>query len=70
MGMVRVIIIITVEIRCLDCSSGNGYCTAGPFMISTRLETSYLMLSGSDKGSGLPTGFILQRYMANAISGK
>jgi hypothetical protein len=39
------------------------------FIISTILETSFLILSGSTEGKDLPTSFKLQRYMASANSG-
>ena len=39
-------------------------------IISTMLETSFLMLSGSEGGSDFPVSFRLQRYMARANSGK
>jgi hypothetical protein len=39
-------------------------------IISTILETSFLMFSGSVAGSGFPVSFRLHRYMARANSGK
>ena len=39
-------------------------------MISTMLETSFLMWSGRLGGSCLPVSFKLHRYMARANSGK
>jgi hypothetical protein len=39
-------------------------------MISTMLETSFLMFSGRLGGSCLPVSFKLHRYMASANSGK
>lgn len=44
--------------------------TTPKFMISTMLDTSFLMLSGRDDGNDLPTSFKLQRYIARANSGK
>lgn len=39
-------------------------------IMSTILDTSFLMLSGRLPGIALPTSFKLQRYIANANSGK
>jgi hypothetical protein len=48
-----------------------GASSATPkFIISTMLETSFLIFSGSVEGSDFPTSFRLQRYMAKANSGK
>src|SRR5690242_15429864 len=39
-------------------------------MISTMLETSFLMRSGREVGTACPFSFRLQRYIASANSGK
>lgn len=39
-------------------------------MMSTILETSFIILSGKLCGNSFPTSFRLQRYMAKANSGK
>lgn len=39
-------------------------------IMSTMLETSFLIFSGRLPGKGLPTSFRLQRYIASANSGK
>ena len=39
-------------------------------MMSTMLETSFLILLGSVDGNDLPVSFMLQRYIARANSGK
>lgn len=39
-------------------------------MISTMLDTSFFMFSGSEEGRDLPFILRLQRYMARANSGK
>ena len=39
-------------------------------MISTMLDTSFLMFSGSELGRDFPVSFRLHRYMARANSGK
>ena len=39
-------------------------------IMSTMLDTSFLILSGSDDGSIFPVNFKLHRYMARANSGK
>jgi len=44
--------------------------TTPKLIMSTMLETSFLILSGKVAGSGLPTIFRLHRYIASANSGK
>lgn len=39
-------------------------------MMSTMLETSFWIVSGRTAGRSLPVIFKLQRYIANANSGK
>lgn len=39
-------------------------------IMSTMLETSFLIVSGREGGRSLPVIFKLQRYIANANSGK
>ena len=39
-------------------------------MMSTILETSFIIFSGKLCGNSFPTSFRLQRYMAKANSGK
>ncbi len=39
-------------------------------MISTMLDTSFLIFSGRPGGKDLPVSFRLQRYIASANSGK
>jgi hypothetical protein len=51
--------------------AGSGVSSATPkFIISTILETSFLIFVGKVDGNGFPTRFRLHRYIARANSGK
>jgi hypothetical protein len=57
---------------CALASEAEGRVSVDPREIIqlTSIETSAFMFLGSDKGSGFPASFILQRYIASANSGK